>query len=101
MVDTAEEFVHILVNNMSKTVSKTGNIAHKIDLKRVHKSHNSYTKISETFQVYTMIISMTTNIIGMIAKPEMTMIRSDKSLEASSPFMSVSHPVLTKKITRK
>ena len=85
---------------MSKTVSKTGNIAHKVDLKRVHKSYNLYTKISETFQVYTKIISMTTNMSGMIAKPEMTMIRSDKSLEASSPFTSVPHVVMTKKITK-
>ena len=85
---------------MSKTVSKTGNITHKTDLKRVHKSCNSCTKISETFQVYTIIISVTINTIGMLAKPEMTMIRSDKSLEASSPLTSVPHVVLTKKITK-
>ena len=44
---------------------------------------------------------MTTNLIGMIAKPEMTMIRSDKSLEVSSAFTSVPHVVLTKNITKK
>ena len=73
MVDIAEELVHILVNEMSKTLPKTRYIAHKIGLKRVHKSCNSYIKISETFQVHTIIISITTNTIGMITKPEKTM----------------------------
>ena len=81
-------------------MSKTGNIAHEIDLKRVNKSCNLYTKISETFQACTIIISMTTNIIDMITKPEMTRNRLDKSLEAFSPFTSVPCVVLTKKITK-
>ena len=81
MVDIAEEFIHISLNKMSNTVSKTGKMAHKIDLKIVHKSCISYAKISETFQVYTIIIPMTTNMIGRIAKPKKTMNRSDKGLE--------------------
>ena len=39
-------------------------------------------------------------MIGIIAKPEMTMIRSDKSLEVSSPFTSVPCVVLTKNIMK-
>ena len=97
MVDIAEEFVHILVNKVSKTVSETRKMAHKI----VHKFCNLYIKIFETFQIYRIIISKTTNMIGMIVKPEMTMIRSGKSLEVFSLFISVSHVVLTKKIKNK
>ena len=43
---------------------------------------------------------MNTNMIGTIAKPEMTTMRPDKSLEVYSPFIAVSHVVLTKKITK-
>ena len=91
--------VHILVNKMSKTCLNW-EYHTQIDLKRVHKSCNLYPKISETFLVYIMIISMTTNMISMIAKPETTMIRSYKSLEVSSPSTTVPCVVLIKKITK-
>ena len=78
MVDIAEESVHLSVSEMSNPASKTGNIAHKIDLKRVYKSCNSYTKISEAFQKYTIIISITTYMIGMSGKPERKQINQTK-----------------------
>ena len=96
MVDIAEKCVHILVNRMPKTVSKTEKKAQD----RLHKSCYLYTKTFETFQVHTIIISMNTNMLDMISKPGKTMNKSDKSLEVSSPFPSVSHVVLTKKITK-
>ena len=45
------------------------------------------------------MISITTNMIGMIVKPEKTMNKPDKSLEASSPFTSVTCVVLKNKVT--